>query len=414
MSSSTPRPVRHLAASLFICALLAGCGEPDAAQGEGAGGPPPAVVTTTVVQMQTFADRIDALGTVQARESVDVTAKVSETVARVHFDSGDEVREGAVLVTLTGQQQQASLAAAQAEANEADQLFTRQGQLAEQQLIARASLDTQRAVRDSARARVAEIRANLGDRSIRAPFSGVLGIRQVSPGALVQPGTVVATLDDIARVYVDFPVPEAQLANVAAGQRLGGRSTAYPGRIFDGEVSVVDARIDAATRAVTVRGEFDNAERRLRPGMLIQVNLQREPREALLVPEIAVVQEGQETFVYRVGPDDTVSRAPIVVGTRADGRAEVVEGLSPGDRIVVDGTGKLRPGLRIVEGDAEAGGAQEALPGVPTGNDAPTPAAPAASAAPASGAPGTTPPGADPTPTPSPATAPASTTPTTD
>ncbi len=382
------RTVRLVAASLFICTLLAGCGERGAPAREGAGGPPPAVVTTTVVQVQTFSDRIDALGTVQARESVDVTAKVSETVQRVHFESGDEVREGAVLVTLTGQQQQASLAAAQAEANEAEQLFTRQGQLAEQQLIARASLDTQRAVRDSARARVAEVRANLGDRTIRAPFAGVLGIRQVSPGALVQPGTVVATLDDIARVYVDFPVPESQLANVARGQRLGGRSTAYAGRVFDGEVSVVDARVDAATRAVTVRGEFDNADRRLRPGMLIQVNLVRESRETLLVPEIAVVQEGRDTFLYRVGADDTVSRAPITVGTRADGRVEVVEGLAPGDRIVVDGTGKLRPGLRIVEGNVEAAGQQETLPGVPAGNGEPARGAPSGNAAPASPADG--------------------------
>lgn len=383
MFPPSPRTLRFAAASLSICTLLAGCGERGASARGGAGERPPAVVTTTVVQVQTFSDRIDALGTVKARESVDVTAKVSETVQRVHFDSGDEVREGAVLVTLTGQQQQASLVAAQAEANEAEQLFTRQGQLAEQQLIARASLDTQRAVRDSARARVAEVRANLGDRTIRAPFAGVLGLRQVSPGALVQPGTLVASLDDIARVYVDFPVPEAHLANVAQGQRLGGRSTAYPGRVFDGEVSVVDARIDAATRAVTVRGEFDNADRRLRPGMLIQVNLQRESRETLLVPEIAVVQEGQDTFVYRVGTDDTVARAPITVGTRADGRAEVVAGLAPGDRIVVDGTGKLRPGMRIVEGNVEAAGQWETLPGVPAGDAAPTGDVPSGNAAPA-------------------------------
>src|SRR5690606_5927114 len=122
-------------------------------------------------------------------------------------------------------------------------------------------LDTQRATRDAAVARVAQMRADIGDRRIRAPFAGVLGIRQVSPGALVTPGTAVATLDDISRVHVDFPVPEARLSHLAVGQKLTGTSVAWPGQAFEGEVSSIDARIDPGTRAVTVRGDFPNAER---------------------------------------------------------------------------------------------------------------------------------------------------------
>ncbi|NZA27595.1 efflux RND transporter periplasmic adaptor subunit [Luteimonas sp. SJ-92] len=330
---------------LGICsALLAACSDDDAQRG-----PPQDAVTVTTgeVREQPWSDTIQALGTVRARESIIVTAKVSETVDRVHFDSGDEVEAGAVLITLSGNQQRASLAAAEAAAVEADRLYRRQGELARQQLIASASLDTQRAIRDSARANVQEIRANLGDRSIRAPFAGRLGIRQVSPGALVQPGTEIASLDDISRVYVDFPVPEAQLANLAEGQRLVGRSSAWPGREFEGVVSVIDARVDAASRAVMVRGDFPNDDRALRPGMLVQVRLERPARPALVVPEIAVVQVGRETFVYRVRADDTVEQAPVRIGSRVSGRAEVIEGLAPGDRIVVDGTGKLRPGLKI-------------------------------------------------------------------
>lgn len=347
-----PRPFLPFTALLAATVLLAACG-----RAEGPAGARPAAVatvTTAVVANEPWNDTIDALGTVAARESVVVTAKVSETVQQVHFESGDVVQAGAVLVTLSGDQQQAALNAAEASADEADRLFRRQQQLAEQQLISSAMLDTQRATRDAAQARVAEIRANLGDRSIRAPFAGVLGIRRVSPGALVQPGTEIASLDDISRVYVDFPVPEVQLAHLAPGQRLTGRSSAWPGREFGGEVSMIDSRVDPNTRAVTVRGSFPNADRALRPGMLIRVRLDRPAREALVVPEIAVVQEGRDTFVFRVREDQTVEQVRIQVGARVSGRAEVVDGLAPGDRIVVDGTGKLRPGLEVVDVSPDA------------------------------------------------------------
>jgi membrane fusion protein (multidrug efflux system) len=348
-ASTTPL---RLAALAITCLLMAACGDREAAAQRG-NEPPPVPVTTTTVRMQPWSDTIGALGTVNARESVAVTAKVSETVERVHFDSGQEVVAGAPLVTLSGQQQQAALAATQAEANEAERMYRRQSELAEQQLVARASLDTQRATRDAARARVAEIRADIGDRTLRAPFAGVLGIRQVSPGALVTPGTVIATLDDIARVYVDFPVPEGQLANLAAGQSVSGGSDAYPQRVFEGKVSTVETRIDPATRAVNVRADFPNPDRVLRPGMLLQVQLSRPERQALQVPEIAIVQVGRESFVYRVKADGTVEQAPVEVGGRVAGHAEVVSGLEAGDRIVVDGTGKLRAGSRIVEGSPD-------------------------------------------------------------
>src|SRR5690606_20200934 len=296
MPDSRPATMPRLALTALLCLWLAACGD-DVASERGAA--PVEVVTTTTVGMQPWHDRIRALGTVKARESVAVTAKVSETVERVHFESGDEVEAGAPLVTLSGQQQRAALAAAQAAATEAERLYKRLDGLAGQQLIARATLDTQRATRDAARAQVAQIQANLRDRVIRAPFAGRLGIRQVSPGALVMPGTVIATLDDIARVHVDFPVPETQMEMVAAGQQLQGTASAFPGRVFEGTVSVVDVRLDAATRAVTVRGDFPNPDRALRPGMLLQVELERPARQALLAPEIAIVQVGRDSFVFR-------------------------------------------------------------------------------------------------------------------
>lgn len=332
--------------------------------GGNGGGVPAIPVTTQTLSLQPWSDTVQALGTVKARESITVTAKVSETVQAVHFESGDEVKAGAPLVTLSGQQQQAALNEALAAAQEAERLYQRQSELVQQRLIASSQFDAQRAVRDAARARVAQIRAQLGDRVISAPFSGVLGLRQVSPGALVTPGTPIATLDDTHRVYVDFPVPESQLAQLAVGQRLNGHSEAWPDRVFNGEVSTIDARIDAATRAVTVRGDFPNPERALRPGMLLQVTLSRPEREALLVPEIAIIQVANNAYVYRVKADDTVERVEVGVGARRAGLAEVTAGLAIGERIVVDGTGKLRPGSRVREGSLPAGvDATQAAPG---------------------------------------------------
>jgi len=336
--------------------LLGACSKaaPDQKQGGGprgpggpGGGDRPVAVTTQVLQPRSFNDAVQALGTVRARESVTVTSKVSEIVQRVHFQSGDVVRAGAPLITLGGQAQQAQLVEAQATAQEAEQLFARQSELVGRQLIARSAVDTQRAVRDAARARVAEVRATLNDRVVRAPFAGVLGLRQVSPGALVTPGTAIATLDDIARVYVDFPVPESMLADLGDGQRLNATSSAYAGRLFDGVVETVDSRVDAETRALTVRGVFNNPDRALRPGMLMQVRMLQAARSALLVPEIAVVQVGRDSFVYRVAQDNAVERADVRVGVRRDGMAEILDGVKAGDRIVIDGTGKLRPGAKI-------------------------------------------------------------------
>ena len=356
-----------LPACLLLSFLLAACaGKGQAGGGDGG----PIAVTTTRVQPQAFQDSVQALGTARARESVMVTAKVSETVQRVHFDSGDTVKAGAPLVTLSGQQQHAALAEAQAAASEADRLYKRQQELAAQQLIARSTLDAQRATRDAASARVAQVRAQLGDRVVRAPFAGVLGIRQVSPGALVTPGTAIATLDDLDRMYVDFPVPEAQLGALARGQQVEGRVASFPGRSFAGTVETVDARIDPGTRAAIVRAAFANPDHALRPGMLVDARVLLPARQALLVPEIAVVQVGQTSFAWRVKEDGSVEQATVRLGARRDGRAEITEGLAAGDRIVVDGTGKLRPGAKVAEAAAADAAPPAAVAGAGAGGSA--------------------------------------------
>ena len=340
---------RRTAALVAVLGLLlaaSACSRKDAPSArDGAGAPVP--VTMQTVQTSAWSDTLQGLGTTRARESVTVTAKVSEIVEKVHFDSGQAVKAGEPLVTLRGEAQQAALLQAQATFAEADQLYRRQLELAQQRLVATSTLDTQKSIRDAAEARVREMRADIGDRNVRAPFAGVMGIRQVSPGSLITPTTSIATLDDISRLHVDFQVPEAELATLSVGDKVEASSVAYAGRQFAGEVTAVDTRVDPATRAVTVRADFNNADHALRPGMLLDVRMFRPERQALVIPEIAVVQVGRESYVFRVKDDDSVERADVVTGQRRAGVVEIRSGLRAGDRIVVDGTGKLRPGLKV-------------------------------------------------------------------
>jgi membrane fusion protein (multidrug efflux system) len=358
---------RFLAGALALAiSCLAGCGREDAGPGAAAAAAVP--VTTTVVQPVAWSDTVQALGTAHARESVTLAAKVSEIVDQVHFESGQQVKAGQPLVTLRVSAQEAALGEAEATLNEAEEHYRRLQGLASQQLVARSTLDAQRALRDVAAARVRQMKSDIGDRQVRAPFDGVLGIRQVSPGALLTPNAVIATLDDLSGMYVDFQVPESALAAMAPGARVGATTAAWPGERFEGEVQTVDARVDPDTRAVTVRASFDNPQRRLRPGMLLDVHLFRPERQALVVPEIAVVQVGRDSFVYRVDAEGKVARVPVKAGVRREGKAEIVEGLRAGDRIVVDGTGKLRPGVVVAE--AAAPGTPAAAPEKPAA-DAP-------------------------------------------
>ncbi len=343
--------LRQLLPALAVVLALAGCGAEPPAANRG----PPATVTTAVVASKPWSDAIEALGTARANESVLVTAKVTETVVRVNFEDGDLVEAGDVLVDLSGRAEVAGLAEAAAAYRESQQQFQRQQQLTAQKLIPASQLDTQRAAMESARARLDATRARLSDRVITAPFAGVLGFRQVSTGTLVTPGTTIASLDDVSLIKLDFAVPEAYLAALSADQPISATSTAYPGREFIGRVTTVDSRIDPVTRAVTVRSEIPNPDRALRPGMLLSLQVFQPAREALVVPEIAVVQVAQQAHVFRVLPDATVEQVNVTLGQRRRGEVEVTAGLAAGDRIVIDGTVKLRPGASIQDVTRDAG-----------------------------------------------------------
>ncbi|MFK8030354.1 MAG: efflux RND transporter periplasmic adaptor subunit [Gammaproteobacteria bacterium] len=321
-------------------------GEPGAqARGGFRGGAVPVVVDT--VSVMEFKDRVEAIGTTRANESVVITAKVTDKISNIEFQDGQTVEKGELLVELTNDEQTAQLAEAKADVKEARSQLDRVEGLVSKGTIAASQVDEIRARYGVTNARLEGIMARLKDRVVRAPFSGVLGFRQVSPGTLVTPGTAITTLDDVSTLKLDFSVPEMFLGAVDIGDVVLAASPAYREKGFEGTVTGIGSRIDEVTRTATVRAFLPNKTGELRPGMLMTVELQTSAKSALSVKESAVIPAGNQANVYVVGADNKVERRSVVTGQRADGRIEVVSGLSEGERVVTLGLLRLRPGSTV-------------------------------------------------------------------
>jgi membrane fusion protein (multidrug efflux system) len=326
--------------------VLAACGG-GTTPGAGAGAAKPQPVVVQPVTRSAWIDRIQALGTAKANESVTLTAKTAETVARVNFSDGQLVEAGAVLVEMTDRAEVAQLKEAQASYVETEKQYERLRGLVKQGTVTQSQADSQLAARDTARARMEAIRVRLSDRVVTAPFAGVLGFRSVSPGTLVQPGTVITTLDDIRTIKLDFSVPEIFLSALAPGQTIEATSAAYPGAAFNGTVTSLDSRVDPVTRAIVVRAEIPNPERLLKPGMLLSVEVLNRPRESLSVAEISLSALRDRMFVYRVDDDNVAREITVRIGGRRRGEVEILEGLNEGDRVVTDGLVRMRDGAPV-------------------------------------------------------------------
>lgn len=333
----------HYLSSVAVILVLAGC------QGEAPDGPkkggkrPPVLVELWEVQSRVVTEKVDSIGTLVGRESVTISAKVTDQVHAVHFEDGQMVEAGDVLVELVDDEQAALLGEASANLREARLQYERLKKLGSD-ISTGAQLDVADARVKASQARLQAIQAKLADRTIRAPFKGQLGFRQVSPGALVTPGTVIVELDDISSMKLDFHVPETYLARVQVGNIVHGNSPAWPGESFEGEVVSIGSRIDPVTRAITVRALVANPDLRLRPGMLMGVELIAGEREALVLPEQALIQVGGNSMVYVVLADDKAERRSITTGKRVRGGIVVESGLEPGEQVVVTGQFNLRPG----------------------------------------------------------------------
>ena len=321
--------------------------------------PPPALaqsaeraltVTTTPVVIDLMYDRIEALGTVFANESALITSTVAERVVAVHFEDNQAVRKGDPIVTLSQQELQAARAAAVEQLAEHQRELNRLESLVQKQSVARQSYDQRKTLLRITQQRIKELEARLQDRSIRAPFDGVLGLRKISVGALVRPGDPITTIDDISRIKLDFAVPEIYLSLLAPGATVSASSRMLADRTFEGTVAGIETRVDPATRSVVVRAVIPNPDRALKPGMLLTVTLLKNKRSSLVVPEEAVVPLQRRNFVWVVDPATgaAVERREVTLGGRRPGVVEILNGLTEADRVVIRGTEQLRPGSRVV------------------------------------------------------------------
>lgn len=302
------------------------------------------------ISIREFADIVEALGTARANETVVVTARVSDTISRINFESGEQVEAGAILVELTDTEEAADLAEARATLREAQAERDRVDDLINRGVVTRQRLDEASAALDRARARVNSIEAQLADRIVRAPFSGVIGLREVSVGGLVRPADPIATLDDMRIVKLDFTVPERFVSAIDAGQVIAASTSAYPDHVFEGVVAQVDSRIDPVTRSVTVRAEIDNADGRLRPGQLMGVVMRRDLRQSPAIPGSAIVRYLDDTYVFTIdeGEDGVrVRRTAVELGGRSGDLVEVISGLEAGDLIVGEGVHRVRDGMPV-------------------------------------------------------------------
>lgn len=286
-------------------------------------------------------DAVELIGTARASEAVNIVPRTSGRVAEIAFREGERVTAGTTLLRLDSAAEQAELRQARAQLNDARAQYARARSLSDGRNISQAEVDSRRAAVEIAEARVEVALARLRDQEIRAPFDGVVGIREVSLGAFVNPGTALTTLDDISTIRVDFMVPERYLARVGRGQQVRITSSAFPEHRFDGEVHHIDSRLDAVTRSVRVQAAIPNPDGRLRPGMFLNVRLVLDQREhAVLIPEEALIVEGSRRYVY-VTDGSNARRVNVVTGTRHAGYLEIVDGLAVGDVVVAIGAHRL-------------------------------------------------------------------------
>jgi membrane fusion protein (multidrug efflux system) len=311
--------------------------------------PPATPVFVTEVRLAAIEDRIEALGTLRANESVELTSAVTETVTALHFDDGDRVEAGRVLVEMTSAEEHAQLEEARATVAEARRQYERIRSLRQKQTAAESLLDQRQREWETGRARLAAIESRLADRLVRAPFAGVVGLRNVSVGALVEPGDLITTLDDDSVMKLDFSVPAVYLASLAPGATVTASTRAWEARHFEGEVKSIDSRVDPVTRTLIVRALLPNPDHALRPGMLMEVELLNRRREAIVIPEECLLAQGNRRFVFVVdkNQDNSVERREIRIGTRRPGEVEVISGLSVGELVITDGALKVRPGSRV-------------------------------------------------------------------
>ena len=314
--------------------------------------PPPVTIAVSTARLDTWSETLNAVGSIKAVRGVELTSETSGEVTAIHFDSGDQVEEGKLLMVLNDEVEQASRRSQIATLELADILFRRDRTLMDKGSIPETQYDRSRADLERARAELAETEARIANKRIAAPFSGTMGIRRVDVGDYVSPGTVIATLQDHSELEIDFTVPARYAPALRAGLEVRVRVDAIDDRDFRAVVAAVDSRVNPDTRNVLLRARMQE-DTGLLPGMfaVLEVDLGQE-RSVITVPETAMTYALQGNTVYVIEPTEdgqlTASARVVRAGAVRDGRVAVLSGLEPGDRVVSVGQNKLYRGVRVL------------------------------------------------------------------
>lgn len=313
-----------------------------------AGGPPFIPVNMMKVSETPVSNTVNAVGALIAEDSVILRPEIDGRIDKLLFKEGQPVKIGAVLVVLDSAEQRARLAAAQADLNLAQSRYKRSEELVAQNFISRQALDEARANLDILRARRQQEQVALDKTVIRAPFAGVVGLRQVSPGAYVSKGDEIVRLDALGNLKLEVPVPETLLSLVRIGLPISLSFDALPGQTFSGKVHAIDPVVDPVSRNVRVRARIANPKGQLKPGMFARATADLGGKtSAILLPEQVIVPKSDGSYVF-LAVDGKAELRKVTLGKREPGRVEIVSGVKAGDTIVLDGQIKLRPGIPVV------------------------------------------------------------------
>lgn len=313
--------------------------------------PPPAVVAVTEVRPADWHSSLTAVGSLVAVSGVDVTNEIAGIVKAIHFDSGQTVKKGQILVELDSETDRAELEGLLAKQRLAKIQFERSNKLITGNFISKSDYDQKRALLDEANASVLAKKTVIEKKQVRAPFSGVLGIRKVDIGQYLMPGSAIVVLQQLAPIHIDFKIPERHLDSLTIDQQVNISVQAYPQRVFEGRVSAISPLMDQNTRSIPIRATLPNPNRLLHPGMFAQVQvLSERPRQVLTLPDTAISYNPYGDFVFVVESGArglTVQSRQVQTGATRDGRVEIVKGLALGERVVSAGQIKLRNGMPV-------------------------------------------------------------------
>ena len=345
----------------LVVVLLTGLGfvkfrQIESAVHAGAFQPPPEAVTSIVAHQEQWPTTMSVIGTMEAVKGVTVSADLPGTVARIGFDSGQSVKAGDVLVELDTRQERAQLAALEAQRDLARVNFGRTQQLVNEGVVSRMEYDQATSQQKATEANVAEIRATIERKTIRAPFSGTLGIRQVNLGQYLSAGQPIVSLQALNPIYVNFGVPQQIVAQSLVGRTLRVTKEDLPSIAFSGRVTAIDSVVNEATRNVQVQATLPNPEGKLRPGMFVQVEVVLGAGQSVIaLPASAInyAPYGDSVFVITdlKSPSGKTYRGVHqqfvkIQGSRGD-QVAVISGVNPGDEVVTSGVFKLRNGAAV-------------------------------------------------------------------